>query len=58
MEETTYKLTSSRLYNLLEQSLTLNALEAGGVDNWEWYDETDFPTEDEVYQLLQTYEEV
>ena len=34
-----YTLVSVKLYNeLVAASLTLDALEAGGVDNWESYD--------------------
>jgi len=26
-------------YNLIDDSMKLNALERGGVSNWEWYDD-------------------
>lgn len=32
----------SRLAELLRKEWKLQALEAGGVDNWEWYDESLF----------------
>lgn len=32
----------SRLAELLIEEWKLQALEAGGVDNWEWYDESLF----------------
>lgn len=32
----------SRLAELLREEWKLQALEAGGVDNWEWYDESLF----------------
>ena len=33
------KITKARLLELERAAAKLNALEAGGVDNWEWYDE-------------------
>lgn len=33
-----YIIDENELYNLLESSMILEALENGGVDNWEWYD--------------------
>lgn len=33
-------ITSDRLLELLRAEITLNYLEAGGVDNWEWYGES------------------
>lgn len=32
-----YLISESRLRDLLYAEAKLNALEAGGVDNWEWY---------------------
>lgn len=34
---TKYILTEDELKNLIKDSLTLEALENGGVDNWDWY---------------------
>jgi hypothetical protein len=33
-------MSSKRIQELLNAERKLNALEAGGVDNWEWYDES------------------
>lgn len=33
-----YKISEPDLMDLLEASYLLEALAAGGVDNWEWYD--------------------
>ena len=33
------KISVKELKELLEAEATLNALECGGVDNWEWYGE-------------------
>ena len=38
MNET--KISKARLKQLLEAEEELNALNAGGVDNWEWYGES------------------
>lgn len=32
-----YVLTQQELLSLLSDSIRLNALECGGVDNWNWY---------------------
>lgn len=40
MEETYYYIGKEELLSLIEDSLTLTALESGGVDNWEWYGES------------------
>ena len=37
MEETYYIISKEHLLSLIEDSITLTALENGGVDNWEWY---------------------
>lgn len=37
---TKYILTENQLRSLLEDHLTLTALENGGVDNWEWYEDS------------------
>lgn len=36
------QVAESRLAELLREECKLQALEAGGVDNWEWYDESLF----------------
>lgn len=48
-KETEYVLTESELSSLIEDRLILEALENGGVDNWEWYSESlsDSPYRDE-----------
>jgi len=33
-------LTKTEYLNLLDSQRTLQALEAGGVDNWEWYSDS------------------
>lgn len=40
MEETYYYIEKEKLLFLIESSLTLVALESGGVDNWSWYSES------------------
>lgn len=35
-----------RLAELLREEWKLNALEAGGVDNWEWYEESLFHSDE------------
>ena len=37
---TYYKLTRNELLTFLRSELRLAALEAGGVDNWTWYGES------------------
>ena len=37
--EKKYIVSESELVKLLEAEAVLNALEAGGVDNWDWYGE-------------------
>lgn len=39
MRERMYLVSESRLKELIEAELRLEALESGGVDNWEWYGE-------------------
>jgi len=34
------RISSDRMLELLKSEILLNALEAGGVDNWEWYGES------------------
>lgn len=36
----TVQISKSQYEKLLDDSAKLNALENGGVDNWEWYDES------------------
>lgn len=33
-------ISKARYHELLQAEAVLNALEAGGVDNWEWYDDS------------------
>lgn len=53
------KIKVKELTRLLNAEVKLSALESGGVDNWEWYgesqpDDTELWTEEEV---LNNYEE-
>jgi len=38
-EPKTINITEEEYYQLIEDSIILNALRNTGVDNWEWYDE-------------------
>ena len=40
MEGIYYIISKEHLLSLIEDSITLTALENGGVDNWEWYGES------------------
>lgn len=40
---------------LVEDSVTLRALEAGGVDNWGGYEHCDFPTDEEIDAIVAEY---
>ena len=65
--EKKYIVSENDLIKLLEVEAVLNALEAGGVDNWDWYGEsineslngTDYETVGEFVEneLLPEYEE-
>ena len=48
------ELSSKRIIQLLKAEKLLNALEAGGVDNWEGYDESlkDLRKEEEIDNLV------
>lgn len=37
-----------RLAELLREEWKLRALERGGVDNWDWYDDSLFPEDNET----------
>jgi len=39
VEESKVEITKKEYESLLRDSAILRALESGGVDNWEWYDE-------------------
>ncbi len=39
MEKKFYMVSEKELHKLLEAEAILNALEAGGVDNWSYYEE-------------------
>lgn len=59
MDEEYVKIKVKELTRLLNAEVKLSALESGGVDNWEWYgesqpDDTELWTEEEV---LDNYEE-
>lgn len=47
MSDETVTIPIERYKQLLRDSKVLNALEAGGVDNWEWYGEALESMEDE-----------
>lgn len=63
--EQLYVLTESDLRRLVEAEAVLNALEAGGVDNWDWYGDsindalngTGYETVSDFveYELMPTY---
>lgn len=69
-----YKVSESKLKELIYDSLRWNALENGGVDNWDWYgasltdylhgyNETESSLYDDIYGIAtdlvhQEYEEV
>ena len=40
MSEETVTITKKEYDELLHDSKVLNALECGGVDNWQWYEES------------------
>ena len=50
------QISKARLEQLERQASKLDALEAGGVDNWEWYDESlsDWHKENERAEKMQT----
>jgi hypothetical protein len=39
-EEATTTITTARYIELLKSEAVLDALSAGGVHNWEWYDQS------------------
>lgn len=51
------KISAKRLQQLERSQRILDALEAGGVDNWEWYSESlkDFRKEEELENIIQDY---
>lgn len=55
----TKQLSEKRINELLKAERKLNALEAGGVDNWEWYGESlrEFFAENEIEDLVRTFVE-
>jgi len=60
-----YVIEESELKSLLRDSLKLAALEAGGVDNWDWYGESlhdavkEFGSFDkQVEEVLQNYQPI
>jgi len=48
-------LSEKRMKELLRSEAKLNALEAGGVDNWEWYGESlkEYHAENELEERLE-----
>lgn len=58
MKEKKYvKISIDELARLIKGSTTFEALECGGVDNWEWYGESlsDYISEDEKYEYFYDY---
>lgn len=53
-----FKIKDTRLRELLEAEAKLYALEAGGVDNWEWYDVSLEKDYTEIEEDLTAYEEL
>lgn len=49
---TTTRIDKHRLRELLESELKLEMLEAGGVDNWGWYDEALNPEGEDSFTCL------
>lgn len=51
------QITQKELKDLQRAKAKLDALEAGGVDNWEWYSESlkDFRKETELEALIDNY---
>lgn len=51
------KITERRLKELERAAAKLAALEAGGVDNWEWYSESlrEYRKEEQLDELLDQY---
>lgn len=56
-------ISKKELANLLRASIKLNCLEAGGVDNWTWYDEAlsdydyiDYIDDNTLTEEYETYE--
>lgn len=53
MEEGTIKISKERLAHLLRREQELKLLENGGVDNWEWYEESLNPDDGITYDDIQ-----
>lgn len=51
-EEISVKISKSRYKALLKAEIKLDMLEAGGVDNWEWYGESLNPDGGKSYSDL------
>lgn len=41
------------LESLVEDSLHLQGLRNAGVDNWDWYDEYERPTDEEIMAVVE-----
>lgn len=50
-QEITVTMTKRRYLTLLSAEIKLQMLEAGGVDNWEWYGESLNPEDEESYSV-------
>lgn len=53
-----YKIHEDQLVELIYANLELQELEARGVDNWEGFDECEFPSYGEARDGLRYYEEI
>lgn len=58
MEENQYKISYSRLMELLVSEAELTALENGGVDNWSGWGECDWESTYEECMDLSMFEEI
>ena len=58
METEYVKIEINELANLIKKADELDALECGGVDNWEWYGESlseNFDEETDYYEYVSTH---
>lgn len=53
METDKVEVSKERLAKLLRDERELQLLESGGVDNWEWYDDSLYPDDGITYDDIQ-----
>lgn len=53
-----YKISEDQLVELIYTNLELQELEARGVENWEGFDECEFPPYGEARDGLRYYDEI